>query len=106
MNIKEKSALANTSKSDVYYNVKILRLQIFSREDRSSGVKVTVHHEDYNYLFYELAHPDQEIGGIATYAGLLESLLKGHKVKIKATGYHGDQVVGYISGIVVDKNNF
>ncbi|WP_416777165.1 hypothetical protein ACNFJN_01785 [Xenorhabdus budapestensis] len=99
MNIKDKSISANTlTAGEVYYDVKILRLQIFGLEDRSSGVRITVHHDQYGVLFYALAAPNQEIGGIAIYMGLLESLLKRSIVRIKATGYHGEPEVGLISG--------
>ncbi|REF26869.1 hypothetical protein BDD26_1564 [Xenorhabdus cabanillasii] len=100
MNIKDKSASVNTlTDGEVFYDVKILRLQIFGLEDRSSGVRITVHHEQYGVLFYALAAPNQEIGGIAIYMGLLEALLKRAVVRIKATGYHGEPEVGLISGV-------
>ncbi|MBD2811086.1 hypothetical protein ID853_09385 [Xenorhabdus sp. Vera] len=104
MNIKDKTTSANElTAGEVYYDVKILRLQIFGMESRGSGVRITVHHEEYGVLFYELSAPNQEIGGVTVYMGLLEALLKKSVVRIKATGYHGEAVVGFISGATFSK---
>ncbi|MBC8944226.1 MULTISPECIES: hypothetical protein [Xenorhabdus] len=102
MNIKDKPASANTltntlTDGEVEYEVKIFRLQTYGREDRSSNVRITIYHPEYDFLFYELASPHQEIGGVAIFMGLLTAMLNRSSVKIKASRYHGTPHVGYIS---------
>ncbi|MBI6547232.1 hypothetical protein [Xenorhabdus lircayensis] len=107
MNIKDKSDLVDTPSIDVgnivYYTVKIRRLQIYNQggENSVSNIRVTVYSKLYDYLIFELAYPNEEMRGIATYAGLLEALVKEYTVKIKATEYHGSQEVGFITGVAI-----
>ncbi|WP_237386974.1 hypothetical protein [Xenorhabdus sp. Sc-CR9] len=106
MNIKDKSDLVDTSKLDeesedeiTYYNVKIRRLQLYQKADGTYDIRVTIYDPQYRYLYFEFYYPNEEMRGIATYAGLLDALVKSYSVSLIATRYHGSQEVGFITGV-------
>ncbi|MBD2797431.1 hypothetical protein ID856_12890 [Xenorhabdus sp. 18] len=109
MNIKDKSCLPEASNTNghttEYFNLRVCRLQIYSLDRDTNNVRITVYSELYKYIYFELKYPHEEIRGIATYAGLLNALVKGEKVKIKATTQPASQGMGLIESVEFFPNN-
>ncbi|MBD2805823.1 hypothetical protein ID855_14185 [Xenorhabdus sp. ZM] len=108
MNIKDKSDLVDTSKLNdkneveaTYSSVKIYRLQIYQIQDqaRNDQIRVTLNDSRHGYIFFEFKYPSEQMRGLATYEGLLDSLATGKPVSLFADAYQGTPFVGYISGV-------